>query len=105
RAAGGRGVAGVRKGWHPKVEKKALVPGKKEIKPLILKPPRVEHRAAAKALPQDTDVATGDRSPHVRVEHHRHECQDHQVDHDTREMALSEPPPPGAPRRRDPLPT
>jgi hypothetical protein len=37
---------------------------------------------------------------HVRVKHDRHECRDHQVDHDAREMALNEPPPPRWCRRR-----
>src|SRR5262249_11265907 len=67
---------------------------------LILQPPRVEHGAAAKAFPQDADVAAGNRYHHVRVEHDRHKCRDHQVDHDTREMTLNEPPPPRWCRRR-----
>src|SRR5262249_55466068 len=38
--------------------------------------------------------AAGNRYHHERVEHHRHKCCDHQVDHYTREMTLNEPPPP-----------
>src|SRR5262249_24868896 len=74
------------------------------IETLILQPPRVEHRAAAKAFPQDADIAAGNRYHHVRVEHDPHECRDHQVDHDAAEMAFSEPPPPGECRRRGWLP-
>src|SRR5262249_42899599 len=65
-----------------------------EIETLTLKLTRVEHSAAAETFPQDTDLAAGNRYHHVRVEHDRHECRDHQVDHDAREMALNEPPPP-----------
>src|SRR6516225_3807575 len=61
---------------------------------------RVEHRAAAKAFPQNSDVAAGNRYHHVRLEHHRHKCRDHQVDHYTWEMAPNELPPPRWCRRR-----
>src|SRR5207302_1929555 len=61
---------------------------------------RVEHSVTTKAYPQDTDLAAGNRYHHVRVEHDRHECRDHQVDHDAREMVLNEPPPPRRCRRR-----
>src|SRR5262245_30030967 len=40
------------------------------------------------------------RYHHVRLEHHRHKCRDHQVDHYTWEMAPNELPPPRWCRRR-----
>src|SRR5262249_19936703 len=85
---------------QPQIVQKYSVPGQNEIETLTLKLTRVEHSAAAETFPQDTDVAAGNRYHHVRVEHDRHECSDHQVDHYTWEMALDEPPPPRWCRRR-----
>src|SRR5215831_7686647 len=99
-AVAGDGIVGLGKGLQSQVVQKDLVPGQNEIETLILQQPRVEHGAAAKAFPQDTDLAAGNRYHHVRVEHDRHKCRDHQVDHDAREMALNEPPPPRWCRRR-----
>src|SRR5262249_17573030 len=81
-------------GLQPEIVQKHSVPGQNEIETLTLKLTRVEHSAAAKAFPQDADLAAGNRYHHVRVEHHRHKSRDHQVDHYTWEMALDEPPPP-----------
>src|SRR6266403_5816486 len=58
-AVAGDGVVGLRKGLQSQVVQKYLVPGQNEIETLILQPPRVEHRAAAKTFPQDSDVAAG----------------------------------------------
>src|SRR5262249_50443352 len=99
-AVAGDGVVGLGKGLQPQIVQKYFVPGQNEIETFILQLTRVEHRAAAKTFPQDTDLAAGNRYHHVRVEHDRHECRDHQVDHDAREMALNEPPPPRWCRRR-----
>jgi len=92
-AVAGDGVVGLGKGLQPEVVQKYSVPGQNEIETLTLKLTRVEHSAAAKAFPQDTDLAAGNRYHHVRVEHHRHKCRDHQVDHYAREMVHKEPPP------------
>src|SRR5262249_33642427 len=80
-AVAGDGVVGLRKGLQPRVVKKPSIQGKNEIEPLILHLTRVEHSAAAKAFPQDTDLAAGTLYSHVGVEPHRHKCRDHQVDH------------------------
>src|SRR5262245_46499144 len=99
-AVAGDGVVTLRKGLQPQVVQKYSVPGQNEIETLTLKLARVEHSAAAKAFPQDADLAAGNRYHHVRVQHHCHKCRDHQVDHYAREMALKEPPPPRwCPRR------
>src|SRR5262249_14138812 len=77
-----------------------FIPGQNRIEPLTLKLTRADHSPAAKTFPQHTDLPSGNRYHHMRVEHDRHECRDHQVDHDAREMALNEPPPPRWCRRR-----
>src|SRR5262245_61349768 len=90
----------LRKGLQPQVVQKHPIPRQNEIETLILQLTRVEHSAAAKALPQNTDLAAGNRYDHVRVEHHGHKCRDHQIDHYTRKMALNKLPPPRSRLRR-----
>jgi len=93
-------AVGLGKGLQSQVVQKHPIPGRNEIETFILQLTRVEHRAAAKAFPQDADLAAGNRYHHVRVEHDPHERRDHQVNHYTWEMALNEPPPPRWCRRR-----
>ena len=68
------------------------------MEPLVLELARIEHGAAAEAFPQHPHMAAWNGHRHVREEHDPHERQDHQVDHETRQMAVDKPPPPGSRR-------
>src|SRR5262249_44263930 len=59
-AVAGDGVVGFGEGLQPQVVQKNAVPGRNEIEALVLEEPRVQHRALAETLPQNTDVAAGD---------------------------------------------
>ena len=99
-AVAGDGVVGLGDGLQPQVVQKHLVPGRDEIKTLVLQEPRVEHGAVAEPLPQHADIAAGHGDDHVRVEHHPHQRRHHQVDHDAGKMAVGEAPPPRSRHRR-----
>ena len=99
----GDGVVGVGRGLQPQVIEEQLVPRQQHAHALVLQQARVELRAAAEPLPQNSDMAGRHRHDHVRRDQEADQRRHHQIDDDDRQAVLEEPPPPVALRRRLPI--
>src|SRR6202040_3509091 len=80
-------------GLQPKIIQKYLVPRQSDAHPFVFQQIRIEHGAATKSFPQDTDIAARDCHQHERRKDDADQRCHEQVDDQCWQLALYKTPP------------